>query len=63
MELEQELNKRRAAPASFWLQLALFIIAAIIAFFLLNNNKRKDQRNIEEKIAYSIFEGSTTSKI
>jgi hypothetical protein len=62
MELEQELNKRRAAPTDFWIQLVLLTIATIIAFFLLNNS-RQTQRKTEKKIAYSISERSTNSKI
>jgi len=63
MELEQELNKRRAAPADFWISFILLAIASIIAFFLLNNSGRKDQRKTEKKIAYTIFERTTKSKI
>ena len=52
MELEQELNRRRAAPAEFWFGLALLAIATIIALILLNNDGRKDQFNLEKKTTY-----------
>jgi hypothetical protein len=52
MELEQELNKRRAAPSEFWIGLALLTIAAIIAYILLNNSQREDQINIEKRTTY-----------
>ena len=52
MELDQELNKRHAAPSEFWFGLALLTIATIIALLLLNNDGRKDQFNIEKKTTY-----------
>ena len=52
MELEQELNKRRAAPPELWFGLALLTIATIIALIFLNNDGRKDQFNIEKKTTY-----------
>ncbi len=52
MELDQELNKRHAAPSEFWFGLALLAIATIIALILLNNDGRKDQFNIEKKTTY-----------
>jgi hypothetical protein len=62
MELEQELNKRRAAPTDFWIQFILFAIATIIAFFLLKNSKSQSQRKTEKKIAYVNFKELTTIK-
>ena len=52
MELDQELNKRHAAPLEFWLGLALLAIATVIALILLNNDGRKDQFNMEKKTTY-----------
>lgn len=52
MELDQELNKRHAAPSEFWFGLALLAIATIIALILLNNDGRKEQFNIEKKTTY-----------
>ena len=52
MELEQELNRRRRAPAELWIGLALLAIVTIIALIFLNNDGRKDQFNIEKKTTY-----------
>lgn len=52
MEVEQELNRRRAAPFEFWFGLALLTLVTIIALILLNNDGRKDQFNLEKKTTY-----------
>ena len=52
MDLEQELNKKRAAPTEFWVWLALLTIATFIMIILLYNDGRKDQFNLEKKTTY-----------
>ena len=52
MELEQELNKRRAAPTELWIGLALLTIATIILLIFLTHDGRQSQKRMEKKISY-----------
>jgi hypothetical protein len=52
MDLDQDLNRRHAAPSEFWFGLAVLTIATLIALILLNNDGRKDQLNVEKKTTY-----------
>ena len=63
MELEQELNKRRAAPTDFWIQLVLLVIATIVIMIIVNRSRKKLQTETEKKVAYIFFKEPTKSKI
>jgi len=53
MDIEQELNRRRAAPTKFWIELALLIIASLLILLWVMNSRKKSQTDVEKRISYS----------